>query len=69
MCEKSEDGPNNSACSGKTERWKVLKKEKKYQFSRNVQCVLMGVTKTRKHYHLRSQDTRMKGATLEVGNP
>lgn len=48
MCEKSEDGPNNSACSGKTERWKVLlKKEKKYQFSRNVQCVLMDVTKRR----------------------
>lgn len=70
MCEKSEDGPNNSACSGKTERWKVLlKKEKKYQFSRNVQCVLMDVTKTRKHYHLGSQDTRMKGATLEVGIP
>lgn len=47
VCEKSEDGPNNSACSGKTERWKVLKKEKKYQFSRNVQCILMDVTKRR----------------------
>lgn len=35
MYEKSEGESNNSACSGKTGRWKVLPK-KRYQFSRNV---------------------------------